>query len=107
MRHGEHREWAGVALRSLAAECIADGGRGNKGVSWGSSLVMALTQSRERVSCEASSHPCTASCMAGMDDNQARSGLGGPHSCTAVLCDMGTNRGMVPLEPPPWGIWPR
>lgn len=32
---------------------------------------------------------------------------GAPHSCMAVLGDMGTNRGIVPLEPPPQDIWPQ
>lgn len=81
--HGDQREWAGVALRSLAAEHTADGGGENTGVSWGSSL-MGLAQPRERVSPGASSHPSKASCTAGMDDNPARSGLGGLHSCMAV-----------------------
>jgi len=44
--------------------------------------------------------------MAGMDDNQAGSGLGGPQSCTAVLCDVGANRAIVPLELSPQDSWP-
>lgn len=39
-----------VALSSLAAEHIADGVRGNQGVSWGSSLLMDLAQAWERQS---------------------------------------------------------
>lgn len=84
MTHGDHREWARVALRPSAAERIADSGRGNKGISWGSSLITGLAQSWEKVSPLASSCPCMASCMPGIDDNQAGSGLGGTaqlHGC--------------------------
>lgn len=107
MTHGDHREWARVALRSSALARIADSGRGNKGISWGSSLVTGLAQPWEKVNPLASSCLCMASCMPEMDDNQAGSGLGAPHSCMAVLGDMGTNRGIVPLEPPPQDIWPQ
>lgn len=93
-------------LSGLQLQNVLLKGRGKKGISWGSCLVMGLAQPWERVSPAASSRPCMASCMARMDDNQTGSGAGGLHSCTAVLCDMDTNRGIVPLEPPPQDIWP-
>lgn len=90
--HGDHRECIG--LRSSAAERIAaEDSRGNKGVSWGSSPIMGLAQLWEEVSPVSSSCSYMASSTAGMDDNQAGSGPGVLHSCTAVLCDMGTSRG--------------
>lgn len=44
-----------------------------------------------------SSHSCMASSTAGMDDNQAGSGPGGLHSCTAVLRVLAG--GQCPLSP--------